>query len=224
MGRAQRRAPSSVEQPFVKCVRDALAEQPVPPLAELSRRLGYPHTGVLWRHHSDLCRQLKASRQRDVMKRRAHMERVATAALKEVPVPSLRAVCRRLNITVRYMSVHLSSLAQSIVAEHRRSVLAETANRRALLLRRIPDVAAELHKQGLYPPIERILERLGERSRRDWKTICVAVREAHNALDIPGVGKGCWDHSNHASMSRNAACTLPGENPCHRRRRSRMHG
>ena len=174
-----------------RILRDAAAEQPVPPLAELSRRLGYPHTGVLWRHHSDLCRRLKASRQREVVKRRAHMEKVATAALKEAPVPSLRAVCRRLNITVRYMSVHFLSLAQSIVAEHRRSVLAETANRRALLLRRIPGIAAELHKQGLYPSIERILERLGERSLRDWKTICVAVREAHKALDISGVGKGC---------------------------------
>jgi len=172
-------------------LRHALTEQPLPPLAELSRRLGYPHTGVLWRHHSDLCRQLKASRQRDVVKRRAHMEKVATAALKEVPVPSLRVVCRRLNITVRYISVHFPSLAQSIVAEHRRSVLAETANRRALLLRRIPGIATELHKQGLYPSVQRISERLGERSLRDWKTICVAVREAYKALDVPAVGKDC---------------------------------
>jgi hypothetical protein len=125
------------------------------------------------------------------VKRRAHMEKVATAALKEVPVPSLRVVCRRLNITVRYISVHFPSLAQSIVAEHRRSVLAETANRRALLLRRIPGIATELHKQGLYPSVQRISERLGERSLRDWKTICVAVREAYKALDVPAVGKDC---------------------------------
>lgn len=168
-----------------RVLRDALAEQPVPPLAELSRRLRYAHTGVLWRHHSDLCRQLKASRQHDVAKRRAHMERVATAALEEAPVPSLRAVCRRLKITVRYMSVHFPALARRIVQEHRRSVLAETANRRALLLRRIPNIAGELHKQGLYPSVERILQRLPERYRRDWKTVSFAVREAHKALGIP---------------------------------------
>ena len=163
---------------------DALAQQPVPPLAELSRHLGYAHTGVLWRHHSDLCHRLKASRQGDVGKRRAHMERIAMAALEEVPVPSLRAVCRRLKITVRYMSVHFPAIAGRIVAEHRRSVLAETANRRALLLRRIPDITEELHKQGLYPSAGRILERLGERFLRDRKTIGVAVREAHKALGI----------------------------------------
>lgn len=39
---------------------NALAEQPVPPLADLSRRLGYPHTAVLWRNHSDLCHQIMA--------------------------------------------------------------------------------------------------------------------------------------------------------------------
>lgn len=62
---------------------------------------------------------------------------------------------------------------------------AETASRHELLLRRIPDIAAELHSQGLYPSVERILERLPERSRRDWKTISFAVREAHKALGIP---------------------------------------
>lgn len=168
-----------------RVLRHALVERPVPPLAELSRRLRYAHTGVLWRHYSDLCRQLKASRQDDAVKRRTHIERIATAALEEAPVPSLRAVCRRLDITVRYISVHFPALARSIVAEHCRSVLAETANRRALLLRRIPGIAAELHSRGLYPSVERILERLPNRSRRDWKTISFAVREAHRALGIP---------------------------------------
>lgn len=165
-------------------LRHALTERPVPPLAELSRRLRYAHTSVLWRHHSDLCRQLKTSRQNDVAKRVAHMERTATAVLDEVPVPSLRAVCRRLEMTVRYMGVHFPVLARRIVEEHRRHVSAETANRRALLLRRIPDIAAELHSPGLYPSVERILEHLPEKSRRDWKTISFAVREAHKALGI----------------------------------------
>jgi hypothetical protein len=82
------------------------------------------------------------------------------------------------------MGVHFPALARRIVEGHRRSISAEAAKRRALLLRRIPDIAAELHKQGVYPSIERILERLPERSRRDWKTISFMVREAHKALGI----------------------------------------
>jgi hypothetical protein len=166
-------------------LQNALAEQPVPPLAELSRRLGYPHTSILWRHHSDLCHQLTARRRVLVAKRTAELERIATAALQEAPVPSLRAVCRRLDITVRYMGVHFPALAQRIVEEHRRCVSTDTENRRELLLHRIPGIAAELHGRGLYPSVERILERLPERSRRDWKTISFAVREAHKALGMP---------------------------------------
>ena len=166
-------------------LQNALGEEPVPPLADLSRRLGYPHTAALWRHHPDLCRQLRARRRGAVAKHRTDLERTATALLEDVPVPSLRAVCRRLDITVRYMGVHFPVLARRIVEQHRRSVSAETAKRRALLLRRIPDIAAELHRQGLYPSVERILEHLPERSRRDWKTISFAVREAHKALGIP---------------------------------------
>jgi hypothetical protein len=169
----------------MRCVlQNALGEEPVPPLADLGRRLGYPHTAVLWRHHPDLCRRLRVRSRAAVAKHRTDLERTATAVLEEVPVPSLRVVCRRLDITARYMGVHFPALARRIVEGHRRSVSAEAAKRRALLLRRIPDIAAELHKQGVYPSVERILERLPERSRRDWKTISFMVREAHKALGI----------------------------------------
>jgi hypothetical protein len=83
------------------------------------------------------------------------------------------------------MGVHFPALAQRIVEEHRRCVSTDTENRRELLLHRIPGIAAELHGRGLYPSVERILERLPERSRRDWKTISFAVREAHKALGMP---------------------------------------
>ena len=167
----------------MRCVlQNALGEEPVPRLADLGRRLGYLHTAVLWRYHPDLCRQHRARRRAAVAKHRSDLERTATAVLEEVPVPSLRAVCRRLDITVRYMGVHFPALTRRIVEEHRRSASAETTKRRAMLLHSIPDIAAELDRQGLYPSVERILERLPERLRRDWITISYTVREAHKAL------------------------------------------
>jgi len=83
------------------------------------------------------------------------------------------------------MNKHFPVVARMIIDEHRRFVSAETAYRHELLLHRIPGIAAELHNQGLYPSVERILEHLPEKSRRDWKTITFAVREAHKALGIP---------------------------------------
>jgi len=120
-----------------------------------------------------------------VAKHLAYLEKEATVALGEIPVPSLRAICRRLGITVPFMNKHFLGVARMIVEQHRWHVSAEAANRHELLLRGISDIAAELHGRGLYPSVERTLERLPEKSRRDWKTITFAVREAHKALGIP---------------------------------------
>ncbi|MFZ0707422.1 MAG: hypothetical protein WAM71_17615 [Candidatus Korobacteraceae bacterium] len=80
------------------------------------------------------------------------------------------------------MNKHFRAVARMIVEQHRQCLSAETANRRELLLRQIPDIAAALHSRGLYPSVPRIIERLPEKSRRDWKTITTAAREARNAL------------------------------------------
>lgn len=165
-------------------LRNALAEQPTPTLTDLSRRLGYPHTAVLRRHESTLCDQLLSRYKDSVAKYVADLEKEAIVALGEIPVPSLRAICRRLGITVPFMNKHFPGVARMIVEQHRRHVSAEAVNRHELLLRGIPHIAAELHSRGLYPSVERILERLPEKSRRDWKTITFAVREAHKALGI----------------------------------------
>jgi hypothetical protein len=166
-------------------LRNALHELPPPTLTDLGHRLGYSHSAILRRHEPTLCDQLMAQYRVYITKRRSGLEKEAMAALRETPAPSLRAVCRRLDITVPFMNKHFPAVARMIIDEHRRFVSAETAYRHELLLHRIPDVAAELHNQGLYPSVERILERLPERSRRDWKTISFAVREAHRALGIP---------------------------------------
>ncbi len=99
----------------------------------------------------------------EYIKHMADLEKEATAILGDTAVPTLRAICRRLGTTVPFMNKHFSAVARMIVNQHRRCVSAETANRHELLLQRIPDVAAELHSQGLYPSGERILKRLPER-------------------------------------------------------------
>ncbi len=71
-----------------------------------------------------------------------------------------------------------------IVEQHRRFVSAETAHRRELLFHDIHEIAAEIQSRGLYPSVGRVVERLPQRSRGDWKTISLAVRQAHKALDI----------------------------------------
>ena len=144
-------------------LKNALAEQPVPTLADLCRRLSYPHSAVLRRHEPSLCDELLSRYRASVAKHMADLEKEATAILGDTAVPTLRAICRRLGTTVPFMNKHFSAVARMIVNQHRRCVSAETANRHELLLQRIPDVAAELHSQGLYPSGERILKRLPER-------------------------------------------------------------
>ena len=165
-----------------RLLENALHEDPPPTLTDLSRHLGYSHSAILRRHEPTLCDQLLARHRASLAKRKADLEKEATVALGETTVPSLRAVCRRLGITVSFMNKHFRAVARMIVEQHRQCLSAETANRRELLLRQIPDIAAALHSRGLYPSVPRIVERLPEKSRRDWKTITSAAREARNAL------------------------------------------
>ena len=117
-----------------------------------------------------------------IAKRRSGLEKEAMAALRETPAPSLRAVCRRLDVTVPFMNKHFPPGARMMIEQHRRFVSAKTAHRRERLFHDIHAIAVEFQSRGMYPSVERVVERLPERSRCDWKTISSAVREARNVL------------------------------------------
>ena len=169
-------------QSMRRTLRNALHEHPPPTLTDLSHRVGYSHSAILRRHEPALCDQLMAQYRFYSTKRRSGLEKEAMAALRETPAPSLRAVCRRLDITVPFMNKHFPAEARMIIEQHRRFVSAETAHRRERLFHDIHAVAAELQSRGIYPSVERVAERIPERSRCDWKTISSAVREARNVL------------------------------------------
>ena len=169
-------------QSIRRTLRNALHKHPPPTLTDLSHRLGYSHSAILRRHEPALCDQLMAQYRVYIAKRRSGLEKEAMAALRETPAPSLRAVCRRLDVTVPFMNKHFPAGARMIIEQHRRFVSAQTAHRRERLFHNIHAIAAELQSRGMYPSVEKVVERLPERSRCDWKTISSAVREARNVL------------------------------------------
>jgi len=165
-------------------LENALREHPAPTLVELSQRLGYSTSTVLRTHEPDLCNQLIVQHRTHVAKRRADLERQAMAAIEENPVPSVRNVCQRLGITLWFMNKYFPTVRRMIAEQHRRWVSAETAHRRGLLHREIHNIAAELRCRGVYPSVNRIVERLPKRLHREWEAITLAVREARKALGI----------------------------------------
>jgi hypothetical protein len=165
-------------------LKDALREQPAPILADLGHRLGYSTSAVLRAHEPGLCDQLARRRRAQVSKRRADLKTKVEAALLENPVPSVRDLCDRLRITMWFMETYFPDLKRAIAGQHRRCVSAETTRRRENLLQNVRDVVSELRSQGLYPSINRIVERLPEGSCRTWKSVTWAIREARDALSI----------------------------------------
>ena len=158
--------------------------RPAPTLADLGHRLGYSTSAVLRAHEPGLCDQLARRRRAQVSKRRADLKTKAEAALLENPVPSVRDLCDRLRITMWFMETYFPDLKRAIAGQHRRCVSAETTRRREKLLQNVRDVVSELRSQGLYPSINRIVERLPEGSCRTWKSVTWAIREARDALSI----------------------------------------
>ena len=112
----------------------AIDENPVPSLAEVARRLGYSYTAIVQRHEPDLCEQLIDLRRVYIAAHRADLERQALAALEQSPPPSVRAVCRGLGITVRFMHEHFPAVEHSIIGR-RRCTSAEVRRRELAGLR-----------------------------------------------------------------------------------------
>ena len=104
--------------------------------------------------------------------------------LEETPVPSVRDVCKRLGITVRFMDVYFPATRSLIAQQHRRALSIERARRRELLFREALNIATELHSQGLYPSHRRIFERLPKETIRQWKIRGEATRVAQETLGI----------------------------------------
>jgi AraC-like DNA-binding protein len=167
-----------------RTLEDALHEQPAPTLTELSRRLGYSTSTVLRAHEPDLCDRLAARRRAHVIECRTDLERKAAAALRESPVPSVQDVCKRIAITVFFMDKYFPAVRRAIAEQHRRCVSSATAQRREKLFLDTRNIAAELQGRGLYPSVNKIVERLPEGSCSEWKTITLAVREAQKTLGI----------------------------------------
>jgi hypothetical protein len=167
-----------------RILEDALHEHPAPMLTDLSRRLGYSSSTVLRAHEPDLCDRISARRRSHITEHRADLEAKAAASLKESPVPSLRDVCKRLGITVFFMNKHFPAVRRAIAEQHRRCASRTTAQRRDKLFRDVRSIAAELRDRGVYPSVNKIVDRLPDGSCSEWKAITLAVREAREALGI----------------------------------------
>jgi len=168
-----------------RTLEEALHEHPAPTLTRLSGRLGYSSSNVLRAHEPDLCEQLSARHRAHLIECRAALERKAAAALGESPAPSLRDVCKRLGITVFFMNKYFPAVRQAIAEQHRRCASSATAQRREKLFLDIRNVAADLQGRGIYPSVNKIVDRLPAGSCSEWKAINSAVREAREALGLP---------------------------------------
>lgn len=118
------------------------------------------------------------------MKRRADVEAEAKATLGEDPVPSVRDVCKRLEITVWFMNKYLPAVRRMIAVQHRQCVATETKRQRDLLFHGIHCIVAEIQSCGLSPTVSRVVERIPEGSRSNWKFITSATRQARKVLSI----------------------------------------
>ena len=171
-------------QDMRQILENALYENPVPTLTDLSRRLGYSSSVVLRAHEPDLCDQLRAQYRAHAVKHRADIEREAAAALEETPVPSVTALCKRLNITKWFMHQYFPAVRQAIATHHRQWVSSETTRRRAKLFQDVRNIATSLQNQGLCPAANRIVDLLPSGSSREWKAINRAISATRKSLGI----------------------------------------
>jgi transcriptional regulator with XRE-family HTH domain len=111
------RAAAARRTALVDVLGSALAEDPPPSLAQITRRLGYAR-GTMRDAEPELCGKLVARRRRFVERSREALRQRLEATLKEDPPPSLREVHARLGITHNVLYENFPEIHRAIVGRH----------------------------------------------------------------------------------------------------------
>jgi hypothetical protein len=174
-------------------LEEALVEDPSPSLNTLTHRLGYSTSTVLRENEPELMNRL-AERYRQSFKLRGpELERRVEPMLAEDPVPSVKEVCIRLDISRGFLTQYAAGLVKKIAQKRQEWKNRDLIGRRAQLAKDVRDIACDLDREGVLPTAKRIIGMLPTGYTAGWQFLAQAivdvqeeVRDAHALHDHHG--------------------------------------
>jgi len=142
-------------------LEEILLEEPPPTLDEVTERLGYRANTFLRQHYPDLVRaivQRHSKSRKDNFRSLGHKLR---AILQEKQPVSLRAAARRLGRNPSWLGTQFPEISQAITKRYRLFLAKQSRQMKKQGAAIIRATALELHSNGQYPSLKRIVRVLG---------------------------------------------------------------
>jgi phage terminase Nu1 subunit (DNA packaging protein) len=166
-------------------LRDAFAEQPIPTVTEVSRRLGFACVTGVTSRFPELTAELRRSRQAQLPKggrRTEHIRQKLAEALKEFPPAPCSEIVRRFaghRTEIREGFPDLWRALRARYAEHKRDV---QRSKREAISSEVLRAVVGLRRKGVNPTIRLVLASIPERQRRSPGLVEKAVRAVKREL------------------------------------------
>ena len=166
-------------------LRDAFAEQPIPTVTEVARRLGFACVTGVTSRFPELTAELQRRRQAQFPKggrRTEHIRQKLAEALKEFPPAPCSEIVGRLaghRTEIREGFPDLWRALRTRYAEHKRDV---QRSKREAISSEVLRAVVGLRRKGVNPTIRLVLASIPERQRRSPGLVEKAVRAAKREL------------------------------------------
>jgi len=140
---------------------DILLEEPPPTLDEVTERLGYRANTFLRQHYPDLVSAIVQRHKKNRKESFRFLGDKLRAILQEKQPVSLRTAARQLGRNPSHLGTQLPEISQAITQRYRLFISKRSRQRKKQGAERIRATALELHSNGQYPSLKRIVRVLG---------------------------------------------------------------
>jgi hypothetical protein len=180
-------------------LEEALVEDPPPSLNTLTHRLGYSTSTVLRENEPELMNRLAERYRQSFKSRGPGLERRVEPLLAEDPVPSVKEVCMRLDISRGILTKYAPELVKRIAQKQQEWKNRDLMRRRAQLAKDVRDIAFDLDREGVSPTAKRIIGMLPTGHTACWQFLAKAILDAQEEIRD---AHALHDHHGQANRSR----------------------
>jgi AraC-like DNA-binding protein len=156
----------------------ALVEDPPPSMETVTHRLGYSTSTVLKENEPELMSRLAERYRQSFKSRGPELERQVEPLLAEDPVPSVKEVCIRLDISRGFLTKYAPELVKKIAQKRQEWKNRDLLRRRAQLAKDVHDIAFDLDREGVLPTAKRIIAALPAGHTGGWQFLAKAILDA----------------------------------------------
>jgi hypothetical protein len=158
-------------------LQDALLEDPPPTFCEVIRR-SRSNIDHMRGAFPELCDRICVRRAAFQEKRATELRESLEAALTENPAPSIKTICKRLDLHPVMLAKMFPDLRAAFRSKYKQMRAEASRIRREQLRKEVLRIMDEFQREGVHPGLNRVWASLSESSLKDWPVLIRIRKQA----------------------------------------------